>query len=242
MASGVLGEAVAAVGETNANMAGAGNGEPANAGSVKSDVPPNGKDDNARGDRVDGGPGEQVMKCKIKHLESRYDDDDQIYFSEPQVKKPASQKVDRWSLFAICLVRRLNRDDEPRSSYLRVNSAPLRKLLADVIGDSYPREPIHDLSEIEWNSRCFEDLVLDLTVKKTVQALVSTHAQKRKHDGDGYGFDDIVKGKGLRLVCVLHGPPGVGKTLTAECVAEFVKRLLYMVSSGERMFLRGWPR
>ncbi|CAI0648926.1 unnamed protein product, partial [Colletotrichum noveboracense] len=30
-----------------------------------------------------------------------------------------------------------------------------------------------------------------------------------------------------------HGPPGVGKTLTAECVAEFSRRPLYIVSSGD---------
>ncbi|KAL2131274.1 hypothetical protein VTI74DRAFT_5305 [Chaetomium olivicolor] len=86
---------------------------------------------------------------------------------------------------------------------------------------------VEDLREIEWNTKCFDDLVLDPAIKKTVQALVSTHSRKRE------SFDDIVKGKGMGLVCVLHGPPGVGKTLTAECVAEFVKRPLYMVSSGD---------
>ncbi|KAL2022052.1 hypothetical protein VTK56DRAFT_6096 [Thermocarpiscus australiensis] len=84
-----------------------------------------------------------------------------------------------------------------------------------------------ELRAIDWNANCFDSLVLDPTVKKTVKALVSTHAQKRE------SFDDIVKGKGQGLVCVLHGPPGVGKTLTAECVAEFVRRPLYMVSSGD---------
>ncbi|KAK4109340.1 P-loop containing nucleoside triphosphate hydrolase protein [Canariomyces notabilis] len=86
---------------------------------------------------------------------------------------------------------------------------------------------VDELSEIEWNTSCFDNLVLDPAVKKTVQALVSSHSQSRET------FDDIVKGKGQGLVCVLHGPPGVGKTLTAECVAEFVKRPLYMVSSGD---------
>ncbi|KAK4202978.1 ATPase family AAA domain-containing protein 3B [Triangularia verruculosa] len=84
-----------------------------------------------------------------------------------------------------------------------------------------------ELSEIVWNTQCFDELVLDQSIKKTVQALVSTHSQKRE------SFDDIIKGKGQGLICVLHGPPGVGKTLTAECVAEYVKRPLYMVSSGE---------
>ncbi|SPO06505.1 uncharacterized protein DNG_09195 [Cephalotrichum gorgonifer] len=86
---------------------------------------------------------------------------------------------------------------------------------------------VDSLEDIQWNSDCFDSLVLDKSVKKTMQALVSVHSQERDT------FDDIVKGKGQGLVCVLHGPPGVGKTLTAECVAEYVKRPLYMVSSGD---------
>ncbi|KAK6854157.1 P-loop containing nucleoside triphosphate hydrolase protein [Apiospora arundinis] len=86
---------------------------------------------------------------------------------------------------------------------------------------------VEDLSDIEWNDRCFDELVLDSGTKRTVQALVSMHSTRQS------SFDDIVKGKGQGLVCVLHGPPGVGKTLTAECVAEYVKRPLYMVSSGD---------
>ncbi|MBE3048209.1 AAA family ATPase, partial [Candidatus Bathyarchaeota archaeon] len=86
------------------------------------------------------------------------------------------------------------------------------------------------LAPIKWNSDCFDSLVLDSSVKKTMQALVSVHSKERE------SFDDIVEGKGKGLVCVLHGPPGVGKTLTAECVAEYVKRPLYMVSSGDCEF------
>jgi len=86
---------------------------------------------------------------------------------------------------------------------------------------------VDQLSDIEWNENCFDQLVLDPGTKKTVQALVSSHTRDRET------FDDIVKGKGQGLVCVLHGPPGVGKTLTAECVAEYVRRPLFMVSSGD---------
>lgn len=93
---------------------------------------------------------------------------------------------------------------------------------------------VDNLSEIEWNAHCFDELVLDPAKKKTVQALVSTHSQERELlPDDKDTFDDIVKGKGRGLVCVLHGPPGVGKTLTAECVAEYVQRPLFMVSSGD---------
>ncbi|KAH6657397.1 P-loop containing nucleoside triphosphate hydrolase protein [Truncatella angustata] len=90
---------------------------------------------------------------------------------------------------------------------------------------------VDKLSQIEWNTKCFDQLVLDPAPKRTVQALVSMHAQRNGNE-DG-AFDDIVKGKGQGLVMVLHGPPGVGKTLTAECVAEWVRCPLYMVSSGD---------
>lgn len=90
---------------------------------------------------------------------------------------------------------------------------------------------VDNLSPIDWNTKCFDQLVLDPAPKRTVQALVSMHA--RRSNNEAGAFDDIVKGKGQGLVMVLHGPPGVGKTLTAECVAELVHSPLYMVSSGD---------
>ncbi|KAI1214775.1 uncharacterized protein F4807DRAFT_8417 [Annulohypoxylon truncatum] len=89
---------------------------------------------------------------------------------------------------------------------------------------------IENLSSIKWDETCFDQLVLNPTTKKTVQAMVTTHSRRGQ---DGPGIDDIVEGKGKGLVMVLHGPPGVGKTLTAECVAESVNRPLYMVSAGD---------
>lgn len=38
--------------------------------------------------------------------------------------------------------------------------------------------------------------------------------------------NDVVAGKGSGLIFLLHGPPGVGKTLTAEAVAEYLKKPL----------------
>ncbi|KAK0716196.1 AAA family ATPase [Lasiosphaeris hirsuta] len=87
------------------------------------------------------------------------------------------------------------------------------------------------LRPVDWNTSCFEQLVLPESQKELVQALVAEHTQRSA--AAGRGFDDIVKGKGQGLILVLHGPPGVGKTLTAECVAEFSRRPLYIVSSGD---------
>lgn len=92
---------------------------------------------------------------------------------------------------------------------------------------------VDKISPIEWNTSCFEQLVLPSQQKELVQALVSEHTQRVTGDSSASHFDDIVKGKGRGLILVLHGPPGVGKTLTAECVAEFSRRPLYTVSSGD---------
>ncbi|KAJ3043363.1 hypothetical protein HDU99_009986 [Rhizoclosmatium hyalinum] len=44
---------------------------------------------------------------------------------------------------------------------------------------------------------------------------------------------DLINGKGGGLIFLLHGCPGVGKTLTAESVAEHLHKPLYSVSAGE---------
>jgi SpoVK/Ycf46/Vps4 family AAA+-type ATPase len=45
--------------------------------------------------------------------------------------------------------------------------------------------------------------------------------------------DDVIKGKGGGTTVLCAGPPGVGKTLTAEIYAEVTGRPLYRVHSGQ---------
>ncbi|TBU45311.1 P-loop containing nucleoside triphosphate hydrolase protein [Dichomitus squalens] len=47
------------------------------------------------------------------------------------------------------------------------------------------------------------------------------------------GFGDFVHGKGHGLFIKLFGPPGVGKTLSAEATSEHVRRPLYVVGAGD---------
>ena len=42
-----------------------------------------------------------------------------------------------------------------------------------------------------------------------------------------------MQGKGHGLVINLFGPPGVGKTLSAEATSEHVRRPLYVVGGGD---------
>jgi ATP-dependent Lon protease len=59
------------------------------------------------------------------------------------------------------------------------------------------------------------------------------HSLVKSHKNGSETFDDIVAGKGKGLVGLLSGSPGVGKTLTAEVIAEVTRRPLYMLSAGE---------
>lgn len=83
---------------------------------------------------------------------------------------------------------------------------------------------VHD---IEWQTDAFDRLVLPKNEKELI--LGSTQSQ-RKNRGT---FDDVIKGKGRGMIILLCGPPGVGKTLTAESIAEVMKVPLYLMSAGD---------
>lgn len=70
-------------------------------------------------------------------------------------------------------------------------------------------------------------MVLQPEFKEVVLAFVE--AQLSQVDQ----FDDVIRGKGRGIILLLQGQPGVGKTLTAESVAEEMKRPLYTMSAGE---------
>ncbi len=80
-----------------------------------------------------------------------------------------------------------------------------------------------DLSPIQFRTDAYEMLVLDQDTKDLIFASVT----------DGSSDNDIIAGKGGGSINLLEGPPGVGKTLTAEAVAEKLQKPLYMVSTGE---------
>ena len=88
---------------------------------------------------------------------------------------------------------------------------------------------IADLSEIEWRGDPFSSLQFTEGAKRLVLRLVNGFIDRSSTDT----YDDIIKGKGKGLIFLLHGPPGLGKTLTAESVAESARRPLYRVTTGE---------
>ena len=83
------------------------------------------------------------------------------------------------------------------------------------------------MREIAFNSRAFESLVLPESQKELILGFTASQQSYRN------AFDDVIEGKGRGIILLLCGPPGVGKTLTAESVAEEMKVPLYMMSAGD---------
>ncbi|MCJ1360554.1 MAG: hypothetical protein MMC33_010562 [Icmadophila ericetorum] len=82
------------------------------------------------------------------------------------------------------------------------------------------------ISEVVWNKKVFESLVIDEATKESVQALVTNQLAAEKST-------DLIIGKGNGLIILLHGVPGTGKTFTVESVAEIAEKPLYRVTCGD---------
>ncbi|KAF8882735.1 P-loop containing nucleoside triphosphate hydrolase protein [Gymnopilus junonius] len=85
---------------------------------------------------------------------------------------------------------------------------------------------VEKIDDVDWNNDAFSNLVLPGERKNLLQSLVEAHHKE-------VGFDDFIKGKGHGLVINLFGPPGVGKTFSAEATSEHVRRPLYVVGGGD---------
>ncbi|KAH7871023.1 P-loop containing nucleoside triphosphate hydrolase protein [Lentinula edodes] len=85
---------------------------------------------------------------------------------------------------------------------------------------------VERITDVDWNQDAFSNLVLPEDRKDLLQSLVEAHHLK-------VGFDDFIKGKGQGLVINLFGPPGVGKTFSAEATSEHVKQPLYLIGAGD---------
>jgi hypothetical protein len=84
---------------------------------------------------------------------------------------------------------------------------------------------VDGLSPINFQDQAFDQLVLKQERKDLIRAVV-------RH-GTALQTPDIIGGKQGGQIFLLHGPPGVGKTLTAEAIAEVLHRPLYYVTMGE---------
>ncbi|KAK5083831.1 hypothetical protein LTR05_006337 [Lithohypha guttulata] len=94
---------------------------------------------------------------------------------------------------------------------------------------------VDDIRPIDWSNDVLSFLALPSHTKEVIVA--STQCRLARETtlsaSDPALFDGVVEGRGRGIILLLHGPPGVGKTLTAETLAEHHHRPLYSVSVGE---------
>lgn len=86
---------------------------------------------------------------------------------------------------------------------------------------------VDDLADMTWNDEAFDKLVLPGGEQELAWAFVENKSISKA------GFDDFIPDKGRGLIILMFGPPGVGKTFTAEAVAERSRVPLYMMSAGD---------
>jgi hypothetical protein len=82
----------------------------------------------------------------------------------------------------------------------------------------------------------FRSLKINMEHKRMIQALIQSHFRNRANErrfGVEGRSQDLISGKGRGLVFLLHGKPGVGKSATAEAVAQACKKPIFSISSGD---------
>ncbi|KAK2054092.1 hypothetical protein LY76DRAFT_597261 [Colletotrichum caudatum] len=79
----------------------------------------------------------------------------------------------------------------------------------------------------------FEKLELPDGHRAMVESLVIQHFRHRQSQFAGDEQTDLIQGKGKGLIMLLHGAPGVGKTTTAEGIAELFRKPLFQITCGD---------
>lgn len=86
------------------------------------------------------------------------------------------------------------------------------------------------------SGQAFSQLQMGSDDKQMIQSLVHSHFHRKsfeaKHGVEIQG-QDLIRRKGKGLVILLHGVPGVGKTATAEAVAQKWQKPLFPITCGD---------
>ncbi|KAI0115986.1 hypothetical protein GGR51DRAFT_371232 [Nemania sp. FL0031] len=91
---------------------------------------------------------------------------------------------------------------------------------------------VNMISEVRYHHDAFDYLVLPASHKSILSGLITMHNSRDLMRIDR-PESDLVVGKGKGLIMLYHGPPGVGKTSTAESLAAYVRRPLLPITAAD---------
>lgn len=126
------------------------------------------------------------------------------------------------------------------AAFIRDEDKPLlpSRIFAYVLRDrKFVQIAIQHVKHVRKSPKAFDSLKIQKRNKDLVRSLVEEHfLSKEKHrqnGSDGETSFDIIKGKGKGLFILLSGAPGVGKTATAEAVAQANGKPLFAITCGD---------
>jgi hypothetical protein len=100
----------------------------------------------------------------------------------------------------------------------------------------FARLSVAKLRALQITDLALESLKIAPSVKQNLQASVQGHffqkKLERRMDPDSASLD-LIQGKGAGLFILLHGVPGVGKTATAEAIAQANHKPLFKITVGD---------
>ena len=82
---------------------------------------------------------------------------------------------------------------------------------------------VNNISDIKFSDNAFNELIVPDNIKDLFIASITNDIPSL----------DSIAGKGVGKIFLLYGPPGVGKTYSAESIAEYLRKPLYYLSLGE---------
>lgn len=131
------------------------------------------------------------------------------------------------------------RDQPTTKEFLRSEELVLvySRVFAYVFGErKFAQLDVSRLTPSARNLNALEALKIPTATKRLIQGSVHGHFLQKETEA-GHGEEglslDIIQGKGTGLFILLHGVPGVGKTATAEAVAQANGKPLFKITGGD---------
>ncbi|KAK2007485.1 hypothetical protein LZ32DRAFT_50776 [Colletotrichum eremochloae] len=105
-----------------------------------------------------------------------------------------------------------------------------RKWACIPLGSGILDNQAHSLTRMKEDHQAWDNLQIDDGHRTIIKSLMATHFRKKKSERRQF---DIIQDKGKGLIILLHGVPGVGKTSTAETVAQYYNKPLLPITCGD---------